>query len=484
MFLLYCSSTGGSPLQSQTFSGSVSESEQLNESFEDPSSGQPFKQSSSSSGNNSAEILQQSEPSVDPVSDKSNNMKKRMEEMKRRMIEFEEKQEKEKQKLLFPDPAPYDGKLPTSFSSPQPDYTNDPSAPTIPTPTVRGGSQTTIAPQRPLNFKSKVTTHPGSQTIVELDETILEEDVPVMPTKCPVCQSHLNQSGVCTYCSPISPPLKQTPIVKPCPVPVPRPRIKRLATDVHHLKQSDNLPPLGNGHAFPLNNSGPCISPGSHMNNSGLPSSRGNNSGPVVHSDDLDSEIRSNRDLRMEDHSTLKNESVTTESMSESTLTDQSNTATPRNTNDIAVRCEALDHQFEKYSREAEHFGTLSLEEQDEYLDKKIDSCLSVNHLKSYYKGRDWFARKEAREIAVFVKLNPHKQKEMIDRKNERKERISHLAKYYDTPNANQRAFDEAKNLRMQKKQRIAEEGSYFCEWIKVKSKNYTSQLTMRYCIQ
>ncbi len=485
-FIIIISSTGSSPLQSQRFSGPLSDHEQLNDSFDELSRQQPPKQFGS--GNNSAELVQQSESLSERATEKS-SMKQRMEDMKKKLQEFNKKQQQQPQ-LSYDPSTPHHGVLPASFSTPQSQYTpltqpdkpvfsDDPS---LPINAVRSTSKTTTDPKKPFNFN--MTTPPSSQTILELDETIVEEDVPVTPNKCPRCNGHLNESSICTYCnSPSSPLLQQTPIVKQCPVPVPR---KRRTMDQQRPRQNDltNAGPIV--HVPPVNNSGPIAyvppvndfgpsTPIPLVNNPGpnipLSGSIGQIAplGPIaVVPDDTHNYMGSeSHNLRMsEDQSTLTNESHPDGSLLESTMTN----TTTENTNDIAVRCKALDHQFEKYLREGEYFSTLSLDEQDDYLDKKIDSCETVNHLKSYYKGRNWFARKEAREVKVFEKLSPLQQKEMIDQKTERKEKINHLAKYFNTPNANHRPFDDDKrNIQMQKKQRMTEEGMNFCEWIKVR---------------
>ena len=322
-----------------------------------------------------------------------------------------------------------------------------------------------------------LTTPPRSQ---ELVGTIPEEDVPLttppaMPTKCPKCLNHLKESNVCSYCATTS-----------RPHPVPRKR-RSIKTEIQPARQPINSPPAPL--IPPRNNSGPIardnppsvpsvipyINDSEPHNNNVPPQS--NNSGPR---DNMAPYIN-NSGPRISSGSIHPN----TENESPATLVAEDKE--PSDSLHSTLRGDALlinegqsdvhNQQYLKYNMEAEHFANLSQDQQDVFLEKKVNFSESVTHLQVYYKGRNWYGTKDQKEIESFVKLDPLQQEDLIVRKRMKQEKIAHLAPYYNATCDSQRQLEEEKRKRQEKQDKAKMEGRLLCQWIKVSTDQCTNRL-------
>lgn len=396
----------------------------------------------SGSANNSGVIADTlpDETTIPGTRQKKSEIALKREELRRRLQKYKEKDKNK------PPPAPEKSGQP-SYSDPNiiPNMVDSP----VPPSSNNMGKAATIAnPPMPVYLRPKMTTPPTTQTIQEIDE----EEVPDTPTKCPRCHSHLDASGICTYCSPAPSPSGsiESSVVTSKPVAKPRPK-KRPSTDVQSII-GGNIGPT------PV----PLIQP---VVDNGLHNRPLNGHQQKQDNGDMDNQL-----------ATLEATVVGSDSMvSQSTLTneatigsDLSSSATSSSGAVGYADRPELDERFMKFQKEAEYFAGLSLSEQDHMLDGKIKHNDTTNHLKIYYKGKNWAGRKEQKEIEEFTNLNPDEQKDYLDQKNQRKEKITHLVPYYEAPNANQRAFEHQQDLKLKKKQRAKDDGRRFCDWIKV----------------
>ena len=185
------------------------------------------------------------------------------------------------------------------------------------------------------------------------------------PETCRSCDGHLNQQGYCEYCAksrtPVSPPLLSPPSDRPKIIPR-----KKKPLQNHQSKSpvnSEERAPVitsRNEESFHPPRVTPRVIPPVTP--------------PIPHPPDLTNEesLPEHREISPDD---IDNPVI-----------------------EAQVHSEVYQKQFEKYREEAKHFQTLDLNEQDDYLDDKKKHNDNVNHLKVYYKGRDWFAREEDRE--------------------------------------------------------------------------------------
>lgn len=428
-----------SPPPSQTrFSGSVSNSSSFSESIDEESS-----VSESGGSRNSSGVIDTTISLEEAITDSATHRTKSERELKKEALKkrLQELKKKEEEKSK---PGSYKSQAPQPF--PNKVYSNpDVTGSSVDSPSdLTTNKAVTIAnPHMPSRMKQNLTTPPTSQTIREIDE---EENVPDTPTKCPRCHGHLDESGICVYCSPAPSPSDSIERVTPniAQAPVPKPRVKkRPMTDIQGVNIT--VKPI------------PQIPVVERVQQPSLFHRPSNEQIVDASLSTLKAEEQPRQDsFAATPQSTLTNESISTMTSVASSF-------------EYANRPE-IDQKFMKFQKEAEYFATLSLEEQDDMLDNKIRLNDTTNHLKPYYKGRNWAGRKEQREIKEFIELTPGQQKDYIDQKNQRKEKISHLVSYYNAPNANQKAFDDQHDQRLRKKEKARDDGKKFCEWIKVKS--------------
>ena len=354
--------------------------------------------------------------------DKMPSAKKRRAALMERIKKFNETRNQDP----YPDPdpaAPLQDKTPSSYSSPKETIVNDPSEST-PFPRIK--SKTTTDPAKPLTFNRLSS----GERIGMVEEIVEEQDQPTTPKKCPNCQNHLSDSSVCPYCSSLPSPL-ETPTPKPRPVP--KPRTRRPKTEVQAPREPSPMQ---------VSRISGGLNPPTHSTSQQNP--LGLELPPLAEPKETPEPLRQSEELEE---------------------------AVPYQPKANPVESEALKNLYEKYKREAEYFKSLSLKEQDEHIDQQIEGRRSVDHLRRFYKGMDWYGRNERKELECFERLGPDSQKRLLEEKRSKGEKISHLLVRYIGPKIGRKAIeveDEHLQRKQQEKEKAKNDGKYFCECIKV----------------